>query len=39
MGNGLSKFMFNSFLILYKPKIPIKGFTNKKEAFDWLLKE
>jgi ABC-type lipopolysaccharide export system ATPase subunit len=39
LGNGISKFMFNTFLLLYKPPIPIKGFASKKEAFDWLLTE
>jgi len=39
IGNGISKFMFNTFLLLYKPQIPIKGFITKKEAFKWLLDE
>jgi len=39
LGNGVSKFMFNTFLLFYRPQIPIKGFTSKKQAFEWLLDE
>ena len=38
IGNGFSQFAFNMFLHLYKPKIPIRGFTSKKRAIEWLLK-
>jgi hypothetical protein len=37
--NGFSKLFFNTFLYFYKPNIPIKGFSSKKEAFEWLKNE
>ena len=34
--NGLSYFMFNIFMYLNRPSIPVKAFKNKEEALIWL---
>jgi hypothetical protein len=33
---GLSRFIMNILFALKKPPIPMKSFTNEKEAKDWL---
>jgi hypothetical protein len=32
----LTRLMANFFLSIYKPKVPVKFFTNHKKAVDWL---
>lgn len=37
--NGISKFMLNIFIHLNSPNIPIKGFSNKQHAIEWLFEQ
>ena len=34
---GISKFLFHSMLLIKKTDYPIKAFTNKQKALNWLL--
>lgn len=36
ISSGISSFLTNIFIHLNRPKVPIKTFTNKKEALKWL---
>lgn len=36
VNNGLSQFLFNLFLHLNRPEIPIKSFTSFDKAYAWL---
>jgi len=36
VNNGLSQFLFNIFLLLNRPEIPIRSFKNFDKAYAWL---
>jgi len=36
LNSHVTKFILNTFMILKNPVVPLKGFTNKKDAVNWL---
>ncbi len=36
VNSHITKFIFNAFLMIKKPKIPFKAFNNKTNAVEWL---
>ncbi len=38
INSHITRFMFNTYLRLNRPKIPFLFFSNKEKAFEWLLK-
>jgi len=37
LNNNMAKYFFNFFNHLYKLQIPVKAFSNQKDAIEWLL--
>ena len=36
LNSHVTKFILNTFMTLKKPVVPLKGFTNKRDAINWL---
>nr|WP_314897437.1 hypothetical protein [uncultured Flavobacterium sp.] len=36
LNSHIAKFILNAFMILKKPTVPLKGFTKKNDAINWL---
>jgi hypothetical protein len=36
LNSHITKFILNTFMTLKKPVVPLKGFTNKEDAVNWL---
>jgi hypothetical protein len=36
LNSHITKFILNTFMTLKKPVVPLKGFTNKRDAVNWL---
>lgn len=36
LNSHITKFILNTFMMLKNPTVPLKGFTNKMEAVNWL---
>ncbi len=36
LNSHITKFILNTFIILKNPEVPLKGFTNKRDAVHWL---
>lgn len=36
LNSHIAKFILNAFMVLKKPTVPLKGFTKKNEAINWL---
>ena len=36
LNSHITKFILNTFMILKKPAVPLKGFTNQNDAINWL---
>ncbi|MFV8346068.1 hypothetical protein [Flavobacterium sp. ZB4P13] len=36
LNSHIAKFILNAFMVLKKPTVPLKGFTKKNDAINWL---